>query len=130
MKYCPNCGKEVMENSNFCNGCGKNLVENSSVAINNVQTNTSNTNGVAIAGFVVSLVSVLCCGGTSFIGLILSIIGLVQSKKKEGNGKGLAIAGIIISAILLILLILLYVFVFSAAIIDEINSPTTPGYYY
>ncbi|MBR1796402.1 MAG: DUF4190 domain-containing protein [Clostridiales bacterium] len=55
--------------------------------------------GLAVAGFVTSLVSLLCCGITSFIGLILSIAGAVSASKKEKKGMGLAIAGIIISAL-------------------------------
>ena len=48
-------------------------------------------NGLAIAGFICSFL-------VSLLGLILSIVGLNQIKKQGGKGKGLAIAGIIISA--------------------------------
>ena len=52
------------------------------------------TNGLAIGGFVTSLI---CCGP---IGLILSIIGLSQiNKNPNEGGKGLAIAGIVIGAL-------------------------------
>ena len=63
---------------------------------NNVQS--SKNSGLSIAGFVCSLLGFITCGITSTIGLILSIIGLVDSSKK-GQKDGLAIAGIIISAI-------------------------------
>ena len=70
MKYDPNTGKPID-------------VENKNV--------TRKTNGFAIAGFVLSLLG--CVG---ILGLIFSIIGL--SKSKEWNdGKGLSIAGLIIS---------------------------------
>lgn len=46
-KYCPNCGNEVLENSNFCTKCGTNLntgethkENNSTVIINNYNTIT------------------------------------------------------------------------------------------
>ncbi|MBP5493062.1 MAG: zinc-ribbon domain-containing protein [Clostridiales bacterium] len=58
------------------------------------------TSGFAIAGFVLSLVSILCCGATGIIALILSIVGLIIALKGEKKGKGFAIAGIIISVIL------------------------------
>ena len=48
-------------------------------------------NGLAIAGFICSFL-------VSLLGLILSIVGLDRIKKQGGKGKGLAIAGIIISA--------------------------------
>ncbi|MBR5387175.1 MAG: hypothetical protein IK142_06315 [Clostridiales bacterium] len=68
----------------------------------NEQNQSQGNNGLCIAGFVVSLVSLLCCGLTSIIGLILSIIGVATSK---GRKKGLGIAGIIISSIMTVLLI-------------------------
>jgi ABC-type xylose transport system permease subunit len=48
-------------------------------------------NGLAVAGFVTSFL----CG---IIGLILSAIALSQINKSGQDGKGLAIAGIVIGA--------------------------------
>lgn len=48
------------------------------------------TNGMAIAGFVLAF---FC----SLLGLIFSIIGLNQTKARNQSGRGLAIAGIVIS---------------------------------
>ena len=56
---------------------------------------TPGTNGMAIAGFVLSF---LC----SILGLIFSIIGLNQTKQRPQAGGGLAIAGIIISILSII----------------------------
>ena len=60
------------------------------------------TNGFCVAGFVISLISIITCGFTAFISLILSIIGLITASKKKQKGKGMGIAGIIISVILMI----------------------------
>ena len=50
------------------------------------------TNGMAIAGFVLSL---LCC--TSLLGIIFSAVGLNQiNKDPSQGGKGLALAGLIL----------------------------------
>lgn len=52
------------------------------------------TNGMAIAGFVLSLV------GCSPLGLIFSILGMNQTKADPSQGgRGLAIAGLVISII-------------------------------
>jgi hypothetical protein len=61
------------------------------------------TNGLAIAGFV-------CAFLFSLVGLILSIIALSQINKSNGmqKGKGLAIAGIIISAVSIAVAILAF----------------------
>ena len=52
----------------------------------------SKTNTMAIVGFILSLV---CCG-FGFIGAILSGIALGQIKQSGENGKGLAIAGLVV----------------------------------
>jgi hypothetical protein len=51
-------------------------------------------NGLAVAGVILS---VCCCWP---VGLVLSIIGITQIKSKSNqSGQGLAIAGIVISAV-------------------------------
>lgn len=59
-------------------------------------------NGLAIAGFICSFL-------VSLPGLILSIVGLNQIKKQGGKGKGLAIAGIIISAAGMVIQVILVI---------------------
>ncbi len=121
-KFCSECGKELEENSKVCKNCGKQIEENINSVDKRAVTTTKSANGFAIAGFVLSLVSLLCCGTTSLLGLIFSIIGLVNANKNQGEGKGLAIAGIIISAILLILLIVLYSFGIIASFTNGFND--------
>ena len=60
------------------------------------------TNGLAVAGFVCSIVGWFCCGITSIIGVILSIVALSQIKNRQEGGKGLAIAGIVIGGIVMV----------------------------
>lgn len=127
-KFCINCGKEIPEGANVCPSCGATYggqaAPTQTVVVNNVQPKQGN--GLAVAGFVVSLVSsLLCCGSFNLISLILSIVGLSKAKSLGGTGKGLAIAGIIISAIGLILLFLLTVLGYATAFID---SASTYGY--
>lgn len=141
-KFCRECGKELEENSKFCKNCGTKIEKekteeantsnentNESAASNagtNVTYNqtyvTKKSNGMAIAGFVMSLVSLLCCGYSSWLGLIFSIIGLVNANKNEGEGKELAIAGIVISSILLIIIVLLTIFGVMASVTDDVSS--------
>ncbi len=56
-------------------------------------------NSIALVGLILSIVSLFFCCGFSVIAMILCIIGIVQSKKYNGDGKGAAIAGLIISII-------------------------------
>ncbi len=99
-----------------------NNVQNTNQTVNNSVQVVKTTNGFAVAGFVISLVSLLCCGGFSWLGLIFSIVGLVNSKNMNNEGKGLAIAGIVISSIFLILAIVLYAFGITASVLESIQS--------
>ena len=129
-KFCISCGSELPENAVACPNCGamqnanQAQVQPQQVVVNNVQAQNK-SNGLAIAGFVVSLVStLLCCGSFNVISLVLSIVGVAKAKDYGGNGKGLAIAGIIISAIGLILLILLTALGVVADFTESVNNRT------
>ena len=126
-KFCQSCGYEIPEGSLYCEKCGSPVepvapvapvqsvpvqntpvqsvpVQNPQVVYQNVTVTPSKTNGFAIAGFVLSIISIfLCCGGlvTGIPGLVLSILGLRDISKNNEGGKGLAIAGIIISSIMI-----------------------------
>lgn len=54
------------------------------------QADQDRTNGFAIAGLIFSIL-----GG--WLGLVFSIIALVQIGRQGGKGKGLAIAGLVVS---------------------------------
>lgn len=126
-QHCPACGTKIEGDSKFCTTCGYSLEtkvnnQNSSQASNTNATNTnydinnnfttyegvkaaaSGQNGMAIAGLVTSIVSLLlCCGSISLISLILSIIGMNKAKSLNGSGNGLALAGLIVSIVGIIL---------------------------
>lgn len=70
-------------------------INNNNDLKSNNQENNQQNNGLAIAGFVVGLISIFInfYTITGIIGLILSIMGLKKSKQMQ-KGKGLAIAGI------------------------------------
>ena len=77
--------------------------------VNYAVPTSSTGNGLAIAGFVCSLIFVPIGFGvlTAIAGLVLSILGLNTAKKlPENKGRGLALAGIIISAIRIALILI------------------------
>jgi len=80
--------------------------------------------GMSVASMVLGIVSiVLCCFW--YIGVICAVIGLVLgivSIKKGPSGKGMAIAGIILSCITLLLVILILAFSNSSSYTELINS--------
>ena len=117
--YCPNCGFKNEEGSTYCGNCGTNMNVKTTIVYpnENATTNNDKYNGMAIAGFVLSIVNIWF--GAIFvvgvIGLILSVMGNNQIKQNGGKGKGLAVAGIVINIITLSLYFLVYVFVIGIA---------------
>jgi len=95
---------------------------------------SANYNGLSIAGFSLScaaiLPNILLFGLPGVVGLILSIVGLCQCNKRSEKGRGLAIAGIAIGAVLTLLMILTYaglILAFDNALDNPWNSG--PRYY-
>lgn len=104
-KYCRNCGNKLEESYKACPNCGTFVDSIKKEKTNNTSSN-SQSNYFAIIGFALSIVSnVLCCGVFNIVSLGLSIAGLVLSKTYS-DGKGFAIAGIIISCLPLLYIIL------------------------
>ena len=95
--FCKNCGKEIDEHAYVCPYCGV-LVATPVPAVPDVP---KKVNGLGIAGFVVSLISL----GLGYFFVIASIVGLVLSivgvclRKKYTSCNGLAVAGLVIGII-------------------------------
>ncbi|MDO4877633.1 MAG: zinc-ribbon domain-containing protein, partial [Oscillospiraceae bacterium] len=138
--FCPNCGTQNPDGTSFCSNCGSPLTSNVNPApapapapvapvapvapapqpapsytpnqqpVTAIQPQTNGTNGLCLAGFIISLVSIVLGGSLSLISLILCIIGVNSAGKKNQKGKGQAIAGIIISAVLVLIWIFAIIF--------------------
>ena len=64
------------------------------------------TNGMSIAALVCGLTGFLC-GITAILAIIFGFIGLSQTKQRGQNGRGMAIAGIILGALWVVAVIVL-----------------------
>ncbi len=110
--YCKNCGKEINDNAVVCPYCGVATDKLDKAAVGGKKIN-----GFGIAGFVVSLASLLwlgiyfCIAG--IIGLVLSIVG-IKNRKNSDSCNGLAIAGLVIGIISLVVWGLLWIIVGAA----------------
>jgi len=64
------------------------------------------TSGLAITSLILGILGVVTCGGTALVGLILGIVAMVKVKNSGGKlgGNGIALAGIIVSAIFLLII--------------------------
>jgi lipopolysaccharide export LptBFGC system permease protein LptF len=123
MKYCKRCGAQLSDDAKFCSSCGASVKQESDENQNHEQpqpyspysTSQQNTqytqyappyqpqkkkNGLSMAGFIVSLAGMLFLPLVSgIVGLVLSVIGLRNSKREGLGTDGFAIAGIIIGVI-------------------------------
>lgn len=101
------------------------MVENEE---NNVVEN-KNTNGLTIASLVLGIISLVlwCMWFLSIPCAILALIFGILGLKKPG--KGMAIAGVITSAIALAIWILLFVGAFMYGFIEGVDQSTSREYY-
>lgn len=111
--FCKNCGKEVDDNASVCIYCGAALKDLNAPT---PAAPARKVNGLAIAGFIVALLSLylgvyFCIA--SIVGLVLSIVGMCLSKKYN-SCNGLAIAGLVISIISLIIWLFVWILVGAA----------------
>ncbi len=122
--FCTKCGKEIPEEAKFCPHCGASTNGEPQPNANRdtyftpppapryqqqPAQQTQETNTMAIVGFVLSFFITIA-------GLICSIIGYRNADSQYGgNGKGLALAGIIISAISMVIAFVCVIVVISFA---------------
>ena len=107
--FCKNCGKEIDDNAVVCPHCGVSTAKPSE--------EKKPVNGLGIAGFVISLLSLwlgvyFCIA--SVIGIVLSSVGLAMRSKKSVNG--LAVAGLVLGCVSLFIWGLVWIIVGSAII--------------
>ena len=96
--YCKNCGKEIDNNAYVCPYCGALTAAQTPAAGGDA---SKKINGLGIAGFVVSLVSLglgYFFAIASIVGLVLSIVGMCM-RKKYTSCNGLAIAGLVLGIV-------------------------------
>ena len=118
--FCKNCGKEIDDKAVVCVHCG---VATEGAATAAAPVEDKKVNALGIAGVIVSFFSLglgiyFCIA--SIVGLVLSIVGMVQSKKCTLNG--FAIAGLVLGIISLIIWGLVWLIV-GAAIIGMGGTP-------
>jgi len=100
--YCACCGTQNDDNAWKCLSCGSVLARPGDAPVYHQQVVAKPPgSGLAIASFVLSLVGIVSCGVASIVGLVLGIVALRDIDASEGQvgGRGMAVAGIWISAI-------------------------------
>jgi len=103
---CPHCNANLEEGATFCLNCGAQLEAAQAEAAPEAApaaapvAEKKKVNGLAVAGFVISLVGLFCAGIIcGIISVVLSAVALKQIPAKNQGGKGLAVAGLVIGII-------------------------------
>lgn len=104
IKYCPNCGYEISENTKFCPKCGKNLTEQNNNNLNksnNFKELSKNENhGTLLTwGWIACALSILI-PAIGIASVIISIILISKNSQNENNDK--AITLLIVSIIFIV----------------------------
>ena len=111
---CPHCNANLEEGATFCLNCGAQLdaaapAAEAAPAAAPAAPAKKKVNGLAVAGFVISLVGMFCFGIVcGILSVIFCAIALKQIPAKNQGGKGLAVAGLIIGILDLALLVVSY----------------------
>lgn len=116
--FCKNCGKEVSDQAYVCPYCGVRLHSENGDA----KKSGEEWSVITIVGFVLAFLF-------SIAGLVCSIIGYKECVNENKKGKGLATAGIAISAVFLAITVISIIAAVAAAscFVSAVNS--IPTYY-
>jgi len=95
--YCPRCGKENPDNAQVCSNCNSLLPAMFAVA----PAGVAKTSGLAIASFVLGILSFCTFFIPAIPAIILGIVGLVKIGRSGGKlkGNGFAVAGIVVPVV-------------------------------
>lgn len=109
---CPKCNTELPDNTTICTNCGEQLEKNSVETPVNNGTIKEEQTGFSIAGFILSLSSIIFIFVNSIVSIICSILAIVFGAigRKKG-AKGLGTAGMVIGIIVTVLLVIFFIFV-------------------
>ena len=149
MKYCIYCGTQLDDGVQFCPNCGAPVNEQpaqteqtASTEQNAVFTTTEQAtftaspvqpvqnqkyNGFAIAALVLGIVSCVvwaCCLNTitCILAIIFGILALVQIKKNNEKGKGMAITGLVLGIVMVVVFVALFVYTAVVAANEDWND--------
>ncbi|MGN0805185.1 MAG: zinc ribbon domain-containing protein [Candidatus Coproplasma sp.] len=137
--FCTVCGNRIQGNAKFCTKCGEaipraNYVRTANTAVatpvltSAPADNGGKVNGLGIAGFAVSILSLIMltasayfCALLVFVGFGLSLAGVIL-KKKYPKVSGLAIAGLVVSSIMIFIFVIIISIIMLSLISLNIGS--------
>jgi len=103
--YCSKCGAQNPDDAQVCNSCSSVLPK----APDGAEKIIPKTSGLAIAAFVLGILSLFSCGLTVLPAIILGIVGIIVIEKSGGRrtGRVFAVLAIIIPVLVFFAMLLL-----------------------
>ncbi len=103
--FCKTCGKEIDETSAFCPNCGCEI--NTAEPVSEDKDSTKETkkqNTFCLIGLILAIVSwfIALYGTVAIAGLVLSVLGIQQTKKEGQPTNPLGLTGVVLSVVSLI----------------------------
>jgi len=94
--YCPKCGEQNPEGSNFCQKCGASLTaQPAPLPQSSPLPEVERTSGLAIASLVLGILGIFI-GPLAILAIIFGAVAIAQTRKDPGlKGKGIALAGLV-----------------------------------
>jgi len=101
--YCPKCGTQNPDDAQVCNSCSSELPKYSKSTVEL----TPKMSGLAIAAFVLGIMSLFTCGLTILPAIILGVVSFIIIEKSGGRltGRGFAVIGIVMPGLVFFVLI-------------------------
>lgn len=123
MRQCAYCHEMLEADMQFCPNCGAPAPKSVDPVKDAPapQGKTRKTNGLAVAGLVLSILSVFCCCISpvfSILAIVFGAIALSQIAKEKSEGKEMAIIAIVLGSIMLVLTLTGAIF---SAVVGEVN---------
>jgi len=118
--FCPKCGAQIPDDSEFCSKCGAALKVTQQAGVQpqtpqassqTVVSSPKKTSGTAIASLVLGLVGIFFGLITSILAIIFGGVAISQINKSEGQigGHGMAVAGLVLGIIMTIVWVVILI---------------------
>ncbi|MBE7040964.1 MAG: zinc-ribbon domain-containing protein [Ruminococcaceae bacterium] len=129
--FCPNCGKEILDNAYVCVHCG---VKTPGVITVRAKEPVVPGKGLGIFSMIMGILSIACCSGFGTFPIVGLITGIVAKSKAKAAGmeNSYATAGIICSSVTIALALLgliFYIVYIIFVLVLGVGAASTSYYY-
>jgi uncharacterized membrane protein YvbJ len=124
--YCPKCGEQTPEGSNFCQKCGAALTTQPASLDQSLSVlETERTSGLAVASLVLGIVS-FGFNPLAVLAIIFGAVAMSQTRKNPNlRGRGMAVAGLVLGIVVTAVWIIIIIWLGSVFWLFGTSSTST-----